>query len=382
MNSHELVNQGNHYRAQDQYDKALECYATAFVIDPENIHAWNNYGNVLREVGEPKRARPFLQHAIALDPNFVTAHFNLAIADLLAGNYKDGFDGYEWRWHYEHLAGTLPVLPKPQWDGSLLKDKTILLTSEQGFGDTIQFIRFVQPLHRQGARIKLHTLTGLVPLFAGSFVFDQVTDNIDDVGDYDVWLPLMSLPRLLKTTLSNLPHELFYIEALSDNQRKWADLLGPKTKMRIGVCWSGRKDNWTNRYKGVPVDYITDLAKSFPEHEWINLQVETTELEQNALDTTNIRQLPGTIQHWADTAGLVHHLDLVISVDTSVAHLAGAMGRTTWIPLTKFAVDWRWQVNTDLSPWYPSARLFRQPEFGNWTSVFEAIKKYLSFFKI
>ena len=139
MKSDLLVAQGNEFRSRDQYQEALRCYAEAYAEDPNNKHAWNNYGNVLREIGEPKRAIPFLQHACELDPTFVTAQFNIAIAALLDNNYELGWQQYEWRWQYEHLAGTLPTLTAPRWTGQDIQGKTILIIGEQGFGDIIQF---------------------------------------------------------------------------------------------------------------------------------------------------------------------------------------------------------------------------------------------------
>ena len=380
VNTHQLISTGNDLRSNDRYHEALSHYAQAFVADPENPHAWNNYGNVLREIGEPKRAYPFLQHAIALDPNFVTAQFNLAIAALLAEDYKLGWQQYEWRWRYEHLADTLPKLSKPRWTGQDLKDKTILITGEQGFGDNIQFIRFFELLANQGAKIVFCTLPGIVPLIENSAILSKVITSYENYQDYDFWSPIMSLPLYLNVLYNNLSHNLQYIGASSQIITHWHQLLGPKTKLRIGICWSGRKDNWVNKYKSVPINYFNDLVAQNPNYEWISLQAEPTEEETISLNP-NIKKFDGQIQNWADTAGLVHHLDLVISVDTSVAHLAGAMGRPTWIPLTKFAVDWRWGLNSNTTKWYPSVTLFRQSNFGDWPSVFEQISKFLSWYK-
>lgn len=382
MNSHQLVNQGNELRSQDQYHEALKCYAQAFVDDPENKDAWNNYGNVLREIGEPKRAIPFLQHACALDPNFVTAQFNIAIAALLAGDYKLGFDQYEWRWQYEHLANTKPKYTQPEWQGENLQGKTILVQAEQGFGDVIQFSRFLYDLHIRGAEILLLCMTGLVPLFQPSYVVKQCTANPDALGDFDYWVSIMSLPRILGITLDNIRHDLSYIQSQPEYIDTWAEKLGKKTAMRIGICWSGRRDNWVNRYKGVPVEHFVSLIKQYPQHEWISLQAEVYESEQDALSHTPIKSFPGSIQTWADTAGLVHHLDLVISVDTSIAHLSASMGRPTWMPLTKFAVDWRWGTSGNQTPWYPSMQLFRQQNFGDWPEVFAKISKFIDYYKV
>lgn len=381
MDSNTLVDLGNKCRSEDQYYQALKHYAQSFVDDPENINAWNNYGNVLREIGEPLRAIPFLEHACVIKPDFVTAHFNQAIALLLAGDYIRGWEKYEWRWQYEHLANTKPQFNAPEWQGESLQGKTILVWSEQGFGDVIQFSRFLYDLHLRGAEILFFTMTGLVPLFQPSFAIKHCTANADSLGNFDYWIPMMSLPRVLKVTKDNLRHDLSYIQSQNEYIESWADRLGTKNKMRIGICWSGRRDNWVNRYKGVPVEYFVDLIQSNPQFEWITLQAESYDTEQEKLQTVPIRSFPGAIQSWADTAGLVHHLDLVISIDTSVAHLAGAMGKPTWIPLTKFAVDWRWGLGIDKTVWYPSATLFRQPDFGDWQSVFDRINKFLNQFK-
>lgn len=382
MNSDQLVHLGNDYRSKDQYNDALKYYAQAFVNDPLNVDAWNNYGNVLREIGEPKRAKPFLEHACVVKPDFVTAQFNLSIAALLAGDYDYGWKQYEWRWQYEHLAGTKPQTSRPEWQGEDLKGKTILVWAEQGLGDTIQFSRFLYDLHVKGAEILFVCMSGLVPLFQPSYVIKQCTDDPNTLGDFDYWIPMMSLPRVLGVTLENIRHDLSYVESQTEYISQWSERLGPKNNMRIGVCWSGRKDNWVNKYKGVPVEYFVELANKFPQHDWISLQAEAYDHEDEKIKNSNIKTFPGTINTWADTAGLVHHLDLVISIDTSVAHLAGAMGRPTWIPLTKFAVDWRWGLGVNRTPWYPSAMLFRQSDFGEWTDVFTSMERYLKLFKI
>lgn len=382
MTPNDLIAQGNLYRAQDRYPESLRCYAQAFLDDPDNKHAWNNYGNVLREIGEPRRARPFLEHACALDPHFVTAQFNLAIANLLAGDYDRGWQQYEWRWQYEHLAGSKPLFSQPEWQGEDLRGRTILVISEQGFGDVIQFSRFLYDLHVMGARIRFYTMPGLVPLFENSNIIDRCASDIDQLGDFDTWIPLMSVPRLLKTNLSNLRHDLVYLAADDAQIQRWHGLLGAKTRMRIGVCWSGRRDSWANRYKSFPLDHVIALANRFPQHQWISLQAELSSDEETQLLSSPIQCYPGEIQHWGDTAGLVHHLDLVLTMDTSVAHLAAGMGRDTWIPLTKFAVDWRWGVDQTRTKWYPAARLFRQPGYGDWSSVFDQIAQHIELQKI
>jgi tetratricopeptide (TPR) repeat protein len=381
MTPDELVHIGNNYRNSTEPAKALECYAQAFIAQPENIHAWNNYGNVLREMGEPKRAIPFLQHAIALDETYVTAQFNLSVAYLLAGDLLNGFKQYEWRWQYEHLAGTLPQLDKPMWEGQDLRDKKILVLWEQGLGDTIQFVRFFKDLHNLGAKVLFHTHIGMCELFYKNPYVYEVSDKRDDLIGYDYYITTMSLARVLNITLDNLDDSP-YIVAQKEFIEPWRERLGPKTKMRVGVCWSGRKDSWINQHKGMHVSAILQLINARPEIEWVNLLADANDEEAEYIFNSSMRVFPSSIRHWGDTAGLLHHLDLVISVDTAIAHLAGAMGKPLWIPLNNFAVDWRYLLDTSLHPWYNSARIFRQPKIGDWDSVLQGMHLFLDKVKI
>jgi hypothetical protein len=377
-----LITQGNQYRSQNQYEDALRCYALAFAQDRGSAAAFNNYGNVLREIGEPVTAIPFLEHACRLESHNVTAHFNLAVAYLLMGDYSRGWPLYESRWHYEHLAGTLPQFDRPRWRGEDLKDKTILVVGEQGHGDNIQFVRFLYNLHVMGAQIKLQVTDGLIPLLRNSTIIEQVEGYGSDMGHFDVWTPIMSIPGILGVTLENLPPRVNYLNAPDDLVKKWLQRLGPKTRMRVGFSWSGRRDAWLNQHKGMPFDIMLDLIRANPQYEWINLQIDATDDESAALADAGVSLFPGSITGFHDTAALITNLDVVTSVDTAIAHLSGALGRPTWIMLQRFAVDWRWLLDRDSSPWYSTARLFRQPNFGDWRSVTQRISQYLSWFKV
>lgn len=382
MTAEELIQIGNTCREQNDPEGALKNYALAFAIDRNSASAFNNYGNVLREIGEAEGAIPFLQRSIQLMPTAVTPNFNLAVAYLLAGDYARGWPQYEHRWNFEHLAGTLPQHTQPRWIGQDLKDKTILVIQEQGLGDTIQFIRFVFGLHNAGARVVLQVNDNLAPLFAGSPVIHNIVDINATPTEFDYWTPIMSVPGILGVTLQNIPHQLQYLAARSDCIRDWQERLGPKTRLRVGVCWSGRPDSWINRHKGMPFDVMLALIHRNPGIEWINLQVECNQEQANALEQHGVKNFQGLIRNFADSAALIHHMDVVISVDTAVAHLAGALGRPTWIPLNWYGTDWRWLLNRDDSPWYPSARLFRQPKLGDWSAVTDRIHQYLSWFKV
>jgi tetratricopeptide (TPR) repeat protein len=381
MNSNDLIEAGNQHRATNDPQQALQCYAMAFVQDPDSASAFNNYGNVMRECGYPARAIPFLQHAIVLDPNNITAKFNLAVSWLLMGNYQQGWPAYESRWNYEHLAGTEPKFAQPRWSGQDLRDRTILVIGEQGHGDCIQFVRFIYNLHVMGARVKLQVTDGLIPLLGTSDIM-QVAGYDADMGKFDYWIPIMSIPGILGVTLDNIPQIQSYMNANTGLIKQWSDRLGNKYKMRVGISWSGRRDAWLNQHKGVPFDQVLSMIQNHPEYEWVSLQVDATADEQQALANAGVKLWPGLINSFADTAALMIHLDVVIGVDTAVTHLAGALGRPVWVMLNAFATDWRWLLDRDSSPWYSSARLFRQPKMGDWESVTKKIIQYLSWFKI
>ena len=383
MDSNQLIAQGTAHREATEPEQALAYYGQAFVVDPDSAAAFNNYGNTLRELGRPDRAIPFLQHATLLDPSMVTARFNLAVCHLLLGNLPDGFRYYENRWNFEHLAGTLPNYTQPRWSGQDLKDKTILVLGEQGHGDIIQFVRFVPDLIARGAKVHIKVTLGLIPLLTQCTVLQgsAVSSYEDPNFEFDYWTPMMSLPLILGTTLETLERPVSYLNAPEDKTRAWQQLLGPKYKLRIGFCWSGRKDSWINRHKSVPFDNILNMVQSNPDYEWVNLQTDASAEEEAALVAVGVKTYPSSIQSWADTAALISNMDVVVGMDTAVSHLSAALGRPTWIMLSHYAVDWRWLLNRDDSPWYITAKLFRQPRRGDWASVIQQISQYLTWFK-
>jgi hypothetical protein len=254
---------------------------------------------------------------------------------------------------------------------------------EQGHGDNIQFVRFVEQIVGLGARAIIRVDRNLAPLLRVSILAPTVVIATDDpIPEFDYWTPIMSIPGHLGITLENLPHKMQYLRASAESTAEWSTRLGKKFKLRIGFAWSGRRDSWINQHKAMPFAVMLDLIQSTPEYEWYNLQLDCTEEELAKLVSAGVRIFPGTINSFADTAGLVSHMDVVIAVDTAIAHLAGALGRPVWIPLNLFGQDWRWLLRREDSPWYASARLFRQPAIGDWRSVTSKIEKFLGFFKI
>jgi tetratricopeptide (TPR) repeat protein len=383
MHPNQLIEQGNQFRADCQPQQALACYAQAFVADPDSAAAFNNYGNVMRECGQPARAIPFLQHAIILEPNNVTARFNLAVCHLIQGDYAQGWPAYESRWQYEHLAGTQPQHSQPRWTGEDLKDKTILVVGEQGHGDNIQFCRFLYNLHVLGARILLQVTDGLIPMLSASPILLWVGGYTEEIPEtFDYWVSIMSLPGVLGIHLHNLPPQVQYLNPPLNLYQNWLKQLGPKIRMRVGFSWSGRRDAWLNKHKGMPFEDMLDIVRRNPQYEWISLQIDATDEESQALADAGVNLYPGSIQSFADTAALIACTDVVISVDTAIAHLSAALGRPTWLMLQWFATDWRWMLDRDSSPWYSTMRIFRQPSMGDWASVAKKIEQYLGWFKV
>ena len=381
MDTEQLIAYGNQCRTDRNPEGALAYYAQAFVQDRHSAAAFNNYGNVLRECGDPTGAIPFLQRSIELDPTSSTAQFNLSVAYLLAGDYQRGWAQYETRWQFEHLAGTLPDYPQPRWTGQDLTGKTILILGEQGHGDNIQFVRFVGDVSGRGGRVVLMINDSLKPLFLGPAI-PMIISPGEPIPAFDYWIPIMSIPGVIGNTLDNLSHIQYYLTADSKRTKIWQDRLGPKKRLRVGFCWSGRRDTWINQHKGMPFETMLALIKRNPDYEWINLQCDCTTEEETALVDAGVKAYPGAIQNFADSAALIMHMDVVLAVDTAVAHLAGALGRPVWVMLNQYGLDWRWLLNRDDSPWYANARLFRQPKMDDWTSVTDKIHKFLSWYKV
>ena len=381
----QLIAQGNTYREQHLPEQALQQYAVAMATDRGSSGAFNNYGNVLREIGDPVGAVPFLQRAIQLDPANVTHHFNLSVAYLLSGDYVRGWPAYEARHNFEHLKGTIPNYPWPVWNGEDLNGKTIFIRGEQGHGDIIQFVRFIQNLKNIGGTVTVQVTNGLIPLIQSSEIGRgvRVIGYAENPGDaFDYWLPIMSLPGKLNVRVDNLPTVIQYLNPDPALVADWRRNLGVKNRLRVGFAWSGRRDSWINQHKAMPFETMLELIGSHADYEWYNLQTDCTAEEEKELVSAGVRCFPGGVNSFADTAALVANLDVVVSVDTATAHLAAALGKPTWIMLNNYAPCWRWLLNRDDTPWYATARLFRQPVMGDWATVVERIRLHLRLFKI
>jgi hypothetical protein len=244
-------------------------------------------------------------------------------------------------------------------------------------------VRFMPALVERGARVHVLVTDGLVPLLRQCVIMQGCTVGgyNDPVPEFDLWTPMMSIPLVLGTTLDSLEQPVWYLNTDAAAARGWQTRLGPKYRLRIGFCWSGRRDSWINRHKSVPFEIMLSMIQRHPEYEWVNLQIDASPEQEAALVREGVQVYPNSITSWADTAALIFNMDVVIGMDTAVSHLSAALGRPTWIMLSQYAVDWRWLLDRDSSPWYTTAKLFRQPQRGDWHSVTQQICQYLTWFK-
>ncbi|MEB3213698.1 MAG: tetratricopeptide repeat protein, partial [Leptolyngbyaceae bacterium] len=371
-------NLANALREQERLDEAVSAYQEVVTRKPDYAHAWNNLANALKDLNQVNEAIAAYQRAIALMPNHASAHHNLGYALLLNGDLKAGFAEYEWRWRVKNFQAPR-TYAQPLWDGTPLDGKTILLYTEQGFGDGIQFIRFVPLVAERGGRIVLECRQPLARLFSGVPGIEAIAlrDSDSPVPDFDVHAPLMSLPHLLGTTLDTLPAHIPYLTPPSDA----TDLIPPTTATKIGIAWAGSPTHKNDHNRSCPFAYFWSLLRT-PNTQFFSLQKgpSRADIAEYCNDDWPIIDLGDRLHDFADTAGAIAHLDLIITVDTSIAHLAAALGKPTWIVLS-YAPDWRWMLNRTDSPWYPTVRLFRQPTSSDWATVFTTVRTVLQTFQ-
>jgi hypothetical protein len=296
-----------------------------------------------------------------------------ALALLALGDYPRGFAEYEWRWKTKRLAGS-PTYQQPLWDGSPLDGKTILLHAEQGLGDMVQFLRFVPLVKDRGGRVIVASQKPLVPLLSACPWIDQLVAQGETLPEFDVQAPIMSLPRILGTTLATLPAQVPYLSADPGLVQRWRKELAAYPGFRIGIAWQGNPQNPADRHRSFPLDCLAPLA-GLPGVQLFSLQKGpgTEQIDQRAGRFPLVElgsRLDETSGPFMDTAAVMMSLDLVVAACTSLAHLAGALAVPVWIAL-KFAPEWRWLYHREDSPWYPTARLFRQPQLGDWTGAFD-----------
>ncbi len=348
-----------------RHDEALACCRRQRELRPDDVKALCNMGNILGELGRLAESEEVLTHACLLDPHNGVAHCNLAQTLLLGGQYRQGFREYEWRWSTV-MRDQRRNFIQPLWDGSFLEGKHILLHAEQGAGDTIQFARYLPLVAKLGGRIALEVPPSLERLLTWLQVEQEVTPAALPDGGFVTHCPLLSLPLIFGTELESIPPPAcFTIPAAI--RECWAQrLAGGRPK--VGLVWAGRPEHTNDRYRSLPLRAFLPLT-NVNDVEFFSLQVGSPaqELRSEGL-AHRIRDLSPFLTDFAETAAALSCMDLLISADTAVAHLAGTLGKPVWM-LTPFAPDWRWLLNRNDSPWYPSMRLFRQKTPGGWEPV-------------
>jgi Flp pilus assembly protein TadD len=366
-----LLNLAAALKETRQWDEAVECCHKAIALQPNLAEAYNTLGSIMQEEGHFEEAAAAYRHTLELAPSHATAHWNLGLSLLTLGEIEEGFRHYEWRWKAEAVGVRHPS-SQPVWDGTALSGKRILLHAEQGFGDVIQFCRYVKFVAEMGGKIILYIQPQLLRLLGQLPGVEQFAANDTAPPPHDVQASLLSLPLLSKTTAATVPAEIPYLTADTELSAEWAAKFAGNTNRKIGLAWAGSPTHRNDRNRSIPPELLAPLA-ALPGVSLISLQkrpgnvsVATPPPPFPILDWT------ADLTDFADTAALISRLDLVIAVDTAVAHLAGAMGKPVWM-LLPMLPDWRWMLDRTESSWYPTMSLFRQTRAGDWPAVIEQV---------
>jgi tetratricopeptide (TPR) repeat protein len=362
-----------------RYADAVAAYDRALSIAADHVKAWNNRGLALQALNRHEQALASYAKALELQKDYADAHFNQALALLTVGEFRRGFEKYEWRWRRSGMP-TGRGYGRPLWLGEYpLERRTILLHAEQGLGDTIQFARYVPMLARAGAKVLLEVQPQLKALLGPIDGAASVVARGEPLPAFDVHCPLGSLPLALKTEPATIPSTDRYIGADEGHMAKWRPRLEALGRRRIALAWSGNPQHMNDRNRSIPLSLLVPLWSSGA-MQFLSVQRELRDGDAELLAREpRVTQLGTELDDFADTAAVLALVDLVITVDTSVAHLAGAMGRPVYI-LVPFSPDWRWTLAGESSRWYPTARLFRQPSVGDWDSVIERLRGELARF--
>ena len=357
---------------------ALAAYASALHLKPDHAGCWNNRGLARQSINDLPGAIDAFRRALSLEPEFAHAHWNLALALLANGDFAQGWSEYDWRLRLSELGKDRFDFPGPEWNGDSSVGKTILLYAEQGLGDAVQFARYATSVRNAGGTPILHCPAVLKNLLATIDGVAGVYAPGDELPRYDAHFPLLSLPRVFDTSLQTIPAAMAYMSACDVQRAAVRERLSTAEALNIGLCWAGSKLHANDRNRSMPFARLAPLLQRQGVR-WFSLQQDdaASELER-CIANVSIEPLPrdATLDQ---TAALVAELDLVISVDTSIAHLGAALGRPVWI-LLPYAPDWRWRLGRTDSPWYPSVRLFRQPRLRDWASIVDELSTALSHF--
>ena len=360
---------------QDRYPNALEAFQRAAqleVLRGEDVSSFINLAINARDAGQTREALELYENNLAQRPS-ADGHFSYAVALLTTGRLPEGWRHFGFRWLREPSLSFRPRFGRPVWAGQALRGRTILVRAEQGVGDTIQFIRYAPMLKALGATVQLGVFAGLEDLFRGEEGVDQVLGPNDAVPNFDFYAHMMSLPLIFGTTLESIPHEVPYLHAEPARRERWAQQLRGDPRLTVGIVWAGSPTHVRDRYRSLSLRQLAPLAE-VKGIRWVSLQKGEAAGEAEAPPPgLPLMNLGPALADFRDTAAVIDQLDLVLCVDTAVAHLAGALGKPVWVMLPKPA-DWRWLEGREDSPWYPTMRLFRQSRRGEWDDVVERVK--------
>jgi tetratricopeptide (TPR) repeat protein len=352
----------------NRYEEALACFDHALAAQPDNVDALDNRGSVLAALQRAAEAIASYDRALAIKPETAEAHWNRGLTLLRVGDYEHGWDEYEWRWKLPDVQHQPRDFSQPQWLGEPIRGKTILLHAEQGFGDTIHFLRYVPLVAGLGAKVIVEVQRELRSLASRIEGASLVLNRGEALPSFDYHCPLLSLPRAFKTRLETIPSKTPYLTAASEKLSTWDELLVRSGKPRIGIAWAGNATFSGDATRSIGLQRLAPLL-SLPHFQFVSLQKDLRAGDDEILRKhPDVVDLGNRLVDFSDTAAIMSLLDLVISSDTAIVHLAGALGRPVWV-LLEHLPEWRWLLGRDDSPWYPSARLFRQPASGDWESV-------------
>ena len=376
-----LFELANTYNTINRTDEALQLYKELLKHKPNNTALLYNTAYTLKKLGKVQEALPYYNKTLEIKPNHSEAHFSRGLAYLITGDFERGWAEYEWRWKRPQ-HGSYRVYPQPRWDGSPLHGKRRFLHGEQGLGDTLQFIRYAQIAKKRGGYVIVAVQPPLVTLINLCPYIDEVVSFKDKTPVFDIHVPLMSLPYILKTRIETVPCTIPYLYADSDLVAYWKDQLANDTNFKIGICWQGNSNYSTPFLRAVVKQKSIQLAKLLPLATIPGVSLYSL---QRITGTDQIEKLPDNFSlhtfgedfdqshgRFMDTAAVIKNVDLVISIDTSICHLAAGLGTPTWNILPN-PPDWRWMLDRTDTPWYSNMRLFRQPEPGDWDSVIVTI---------
>jgi hypothetical protein len=359
------LSRGSALRSLGRYEEALADFCKLITIDPTSGDAYSNIGNTLREFGMPVAALPFLEKALELQPDNPTFRLNESVAHLLNSDLLNGWKNYDARWYYQSDVSFKPNLPGNEYDGSQdITGKIVLVYGEQGFGDNIQFVRFIKLLQDKGATVIMVVRPQLVDLFQCNFPDVKITTTYADLA-YHYHCPMMELPKCFDTTVNSIPYHNKYLTAPMTPDLE----LPPTTKKKVGIQWGSNGVAFITRFRKIDLETLLGIAHK--DIELYCLGFEPTKEEAKLLKKYKVKT--PELGDFCQTASIISQLDLVITVDTVTAHLAGALGVETWVMLSQYGCDWRWFLNRTDSPFYENMRLFRQTD-NTWDSVIDQIK--------